>query len=96
MSNYTEKETQAIVAAAPLTFEKAAEVAAAIGKTQRSVIAKAKSLNVEYIPKAKPTAKEKGITKAEILQGIRKSLNMVDREGDLTKAELSAVLAELG
>jgi hypothetical protein len=95
MSNYTEKETQAVIAAAPLTFEKAAEVAAAIGKTQRSVIAKAKSLNVEYIPKAKPKAKEKGITKAELLEGIRKSLGVADREGDLTKAELSAVLASL-
>lgn len=94
-TTYTEKEMKVISDASPLTFEKALEVASVINKSHRSVIAKAKSMGVDYIPKAKPTAKAKGVTKAELLQGIRKGLNLADREGDLTKAELSAILANM-
>ena len=97
MSAYTTSETAVIVAASPLTFEKAQAIAEKIGKSHRSVIAKAKSLGVEYIPKAKPTAKASNEpTKAAILAEIRTALAMPAREGDLTKAELMNLLSNIG
>ena len=68
--SYTDKETAAIVAASPLTFEAAQELAEELGKTQRSIIAKAKSLGVEYIPKAKPAKRTPGIRKADLIAQI--------------------------
>ena len=92
-TTYTEKDCAILAKAAPLTFEKAGELAAELGKTQRSIIAKAKSLGLDYIPKAKPVStKDKGITKAALLAEIRSKLSLADREGDLTKAELESVL----
>ena len=97
MSAYTTSETAVIVDAAPLTFEKAQAIAEKIGKSHRSVIAKAKSLGVEYIPKAKPTAKASNEpTKAAILAEIRTALAMPARDGDLTKAELINLLSNIG
>ena len=97
MSAYSASETAVIVDAAPLTFEKAQAIAEKIGKSHRSVIAKAKSLGVEYIPKAKPTAKASNEpTKAAILAEIRTALAMPAREGDLTKAELINLLSNIG
>ena len=97
MSAYSASETAVIVDAAPLTFEKAQAIAEKIGKSHRSVIAKAKSLGVEYIPKAKPTAKASNEpTKAAILAEIRTALAMPARDGDLTKAELINLLSNIG
>ena len=97
MSAYSASETAVIVAASPLTFEKAQAIALEINKSHRSVIAKAKSLGVEYIPKAKPTAKASNEpTKAAVLSAIRSALAMPAREGDLTKNELVAVLENIG
>jgi hypothetical protein len=95
-TTYSEKDCAILAKASPLTFEKAGELASELGKTQRSIIAKAKSLGLDYIPKAKPKATgEKGITKAQILADIREKLNLPDREGDLTKAELETLLAAI-
>lgn len=101
--SYTKDMVAAIQTAEPLTFEKAQELAATdafvrAGKTTRSVVAKAKSLNVAYIPKAKPEPKGKdsGPTKAELLAQVRASLGLpADRTGDLVKAELEALAAAL-
>tara|TARA_B110000503_G_scaffold111111_1_gene166283 strand:- start:1585 stop:1878 length:294 start_codon:yes stop_codon:yes gene_type:complete len=96
MSTYSPSEVAAIVGATPLTFEKAKEIGAKIGKSHRSVIAKAKSLGVVYIPKAKPVAKGKTeATKADVLVAIRKGLALSAREGDLTKAELLVILSSV-
>ena len=96
MSAYTKTETAVIVAASPLTFEGAQKIALQIGKSHRSVIAKAKSLGVDYIPKSKPIAKVNNEpTKASVLLAIRKAMALPEREGDLTKAELSAILMSL-
>ena len=96
MSAYTKTEVATIVAATPLTFEMAQKIALEIGKSHRSVIAKAKSLGVDYIPKSKPIAKASNEpTKAAVLLAIRTSLALPAREGDLTKAELSAILMSL-
>ena len=101
MSDYTKEMVAAIQTAEPLTFEKAQELASTdafvrAGKTTRSVVAKAKSLGVDYIPKAKPATKEVGPTKADYLADIRSALALPDRAGDLTKAELVTVLENIG
>tara|TARA_A100001388_G_C28655011_1_gene443912 strand:- start:372 stop:644 length:273 start_codon:yes stop_codon:yes gene_type:complete len=79
--------------AAPLNLAKAKALAEDFGTvSHRSVISKAQSLGVEYV-KAAPAARQpRGITKAEYLSAIREGLALPAREGDLTKAELSAVL----
>ena len=64
----------------------------------RSIIAKAKSLGVDYV-KAAPAAKaprDQEPTKAHYLAEIRKALALPERSGDLTKAELVSVLENLG
>ena len=95
MSNYTPAMVAKLQAAAPLNLEIAKDLAADFGFSHRSVISKAKHLGLEYV-KASPKAKvAKGITKAELTDAIRQAVALPDREGDLTKAELSAVLEHL-
>ena len=84
--------------AAPLNLAKAKELAATFGNvTYRSVISKAQSMGVEYVKLSpvKRVAKDDSPTKAEYLAAIRKALALTDRQGDLTKAELSAVLESI-
>ena len=93
MSNYTKAMEQRIRDAAPLNLAKAKALAEEFASvSHRSVISKAQSLGVEYVKAAPAARQERGTTKAEYLTAIRKGLNLADREGDLTKAELSAVL----
>jgi len=99
MSNYTSQMVARINAEAPLNLAKAKALAEEFGGvvTYRSVISKAQSLGVEYV-KASPVkraAKADTPTKAEYLAAIRKALALTDRAGDLTKAELSAVLEHI-
>jgi len=97
MSNYTPEMVARITAAAPLNLAKAKELAADFGNvTYRSVISKAQSIGVEYV-KLSPVkrVKDDTPTKAEYLSAIRKALALTDRSGDLTKAELSAVLEHI-
>ena len=95
MSNYTPAMIAKLQAAAPLNLEIAKDLAADFGVSHRSVISKAKHLGLEYV-KASPKAKvAKGISKAELTDAIRRAVALPDREGDLTKAELSAVLEHL-
>jgi hypothetical protein len=95
--SYSAAEAAAVLAAAPLTYEGAIALGEKLGKSHRSVIAKAKSLGVEYTPKAKPARKtaDNGPTKADVLVRIRSRLGLAHREGDLTKAELEAILSAL-
>lgn len=99
MSAYTSNMVAELTQNAPLNLGKAkafAEKYPAV--SYRSVIAKAKSLGLAY-EKAAPVARKAKTdepTKAATLGAIRKALALPDREGDLTKAELSAVLANLG
>ena len=98
MSNYTSQMVARINAEAPLNLTKAKALAEEFGNvTYRSVISKAQSIGVEYV-KLSPVKRVKRDdmpTKAEYLAAIRKSLALADRSGDLTKAELSAVLASI-
>jgi transposase len=94
MSNYTETMIARLNAEAPLDLAKAQALSAEFGNvTHRSVSSKAKSLGLEYV-KAQPARKAKTDepTKADILRGIRLATALPDREGDLTKAELSTIL----
>ena len=98
MSNYTPEMVARITAAAPLNLTKAKALAEEFGTvTYRSVISKAQSIGVEYVKLSpvKRAAKADTPTKAEYLAAIRKGLALPTREGDLTKAELSAVLASI-
>ncbi len=95
MSNYTDEMVAVMTAAQPLNLEKAKELAAGWeGINHQSVISKARSLGLEYVSKPKRAASKKimGPTKADILFSIRDQLGLPDREGDLTKAELSSIL----
>jgi hypothetical protein len=98
MSKYTETMIATLRASAPLDLQKAhalAEQWPEVG--YRSIIAKAKSLGLDYI-KAEPAAKkpkDTGPTKAAILASIRTRLALPEREGDLTKAELESLLEAL-
>ena len=101
MSKYTNPMIDAVRSAAPLDLSKAHALAnsdlfAKADVGYRSIIAKAKSLGVEYV-KAAPAAKAKEpqATKADYLREIRLSLALPEREGDLTKAELLSVLEHI-
>ena len=94
MSNYTETMIARLQASAPLDLAKAQALSAEFGNvTYRSVISKAKSLGLDYV-KAQPAKKAKSNepTKADYLKSIRTAVALPDREGDLTKAELSTIL----
>lgn len=70
--NYTEEQVQAIRDAAPLNKEIAEKVAAEIGKTWRSVVAKAKREGIEYIPQAPAPKKGRDApTKAQLAESLR-------------------------
>ena len=103
MSKYTNPMIEAIRSASPLDLSKAHTLAnsdlfAKADVSYRSIIAKAKSLGVDYV-KAAPAAKaprDQEPTKAHYLAEIRRSLALPERSGDLTKAELVSVLENLG
>ena len=87
--NYTPEMIAAIEAACPLNLEKAKAVAEEIGKTYRSVIAKAKSLGFEYVSKPAPAKKAKAMTKVEKVAII--SFRMNCKLEGLEKAPVSAL-----
>lgn len=91
--NYTPEMVAAIKAAAPLNLEKAKKIGAEIGRSFRSVIAKAKSEDVEYISKPAPAKKPKPETKAEIVGDIATIIGVTSLDG-LEKAP-AAVLRVL-
>ena len=92
MSNYTAKMVDAIKAASPLDLGKAKDLAADFGVSHRSVISKAISLGVQY---NKQPAKAKSVrtTKADMVAAIRKAASLPDRQGDLTKDDLTVILS---
>lgn len=74
--NYTPEMEAKIVAAAPLNLEKSRALAAQIGKSYRSVIAKAKSLGVDYEGKPKAAKRVAGQTKPQIVSAIAARVNL--------------------
>jgi len=95
--NYTPAHVAALTAAQPLNWQKCQQFAADWGTTPRSVQSKSASLGLEYAKIAKPAAaRSNEPTKASYLADIRAALALPDREGDLTKAELAAVVVAIG
>lgn len=68
--NYTEEMVATLTAAAPLNLEKAKALEETLGRSWRSIVAKAKSLGLEYEAAEKPAKKEAKETKAEIVAEI--------------------------
>ncbi len=96
MSKYTDQMEAAIRAAAPLNLAKAKALAEQFATvSHRSVISKAQSMGLEYVKAAPAARASRGPTKADILAEIRTAMALPSREGDLTKAELSALLMEI-
>ena len=99
MSAYTPAMVAQLTAQAPFSLAKAKAFAEKHpGVTYRSVIAKVKSLGLPYEKLAPAPRKEQadtGPTKMQILSDIRLKVGLPDREGDLTKAELLAILGSL-
>jgi len=68
--NYTPEMVREMREMAPLNLEKAKTLAPLIGRSVRSIIAKAKREGIEY-QSVKPVAKRvKGLTKADLVQAI--------------------------
>lgn len=97
MSSYTNAMVAELTNNAPFNYDKAQIFAGRYNVSVRSVISKVKSLGLDYVAKA-PAAKkavDNGPTKAQVLSEIRAKLALPNREGDLTKAELEAILSSL-
>jgi len=92
---YTPAMVAQLSAQAPFSLAKAKAFAEKYPTvTYRSVIAKVKSLGLPY-EKLAPAPKKDQVAKVQILSDIRAKVGLSDREGDLTKAELLAILASL-
>jgi hypothetical protein len=96
--DYTPAHVAALTAAQPLNWQKCQQFAADWGTTPRSVQSKSASLGLEYdkIVKTAKAAKPLEPTKAAYLADIRAALGLAEREGDLTKAELAAIVVAIG
>lgn len=96
---YTAKQEAAIVAASPVSFEVAKLLGDEFGKSAQSVIAKIHSMKangvaVDYLPKAKPVKRPKGLTKAQIVQNIANGAGLeVSKLNGLEKAGAGALSA---
>jgi hypothetical protein len=75
-ANYTAEMVQAIEDAAPLNLVKAKALALVLDRPYRSVIAKAKSIKVQYDSLPTPAKKEALPTKAELVSDIEANFNL--------------------
>jgi len=96
MSVYTSTMETQLRQSAPHSYETAQTFAHSHGLSIRSVISKIKSMGLDYTPKPK-TVSTGGptIKKVEIVEAIRSTLNLSQRSGDFTKAELMVILENL-
>ena len=97
-SLYTTEMVDIMRESAPLNAEVCAELSATFGNgiTSRSVIAKAKSLGLDYIVKAKPARKKATATKMDLVNAIAKAVAADAGSLDgLVKAPASALSALL-
>jgi len=96
-SIYSPDRVAALTAAQPLNWSKCQQFASDWGTTPRSVQSKSASLGLEYAKMVKPVAvRSNEPTKAAYLADIRAALALPEREGDLTKAELAAIVVAIG
>lgn len=89
-----------LTAAAPISFADAERFASEFNLSKQSVIAKTKSLGLEYIPQARPAKRAKGLTKADLVASIEGKLSanldgVIDLDGlELAKASALASLLD--
>ena len=91
MSNYTPAMIAKLQGAAPLNLAKAKALASDFGLSHRSVISKAKHLGLGY--DVAPATKKIRSSKADMVTAIRKAASLPDRQGDLTKDDLTVILS---
>ena len=91
---YTPEMEQKVIAASPMDLAGAKALGAEIGMSYRSVIAKAKSLGMDYTPKPAPVRKAKEVTKAELVAELELTTGLTFT--GLTKASRSDLLALVG
>jgi len=86
---YTANQETELRNGAPWNWDKAQAFASKHGLSARSVVAKVKSLDLEYqrLEPVKKNGANNGPTKRQILDFIRESLSLPKREGDLTRSE---------
>jgi len=94
--NYTEEQIAALRDAAPLDMAKAKILAAQMGKSYRSIIAKAKSEDIEYVAKVAASKRVGGATKKEMIDLLsdKSGVPVAKLEG-LEKATAVAIAAIL-
>jgi len=93
MSNYT-KKMEAELASQAMDYNRAEALASKWGLSIKSVIAKTKSLGIDYTPKARAPRKTSGITKADMVRQIESKLDL-ELDG-LQNASASALNTLLG
>jgi len=93
MSNYT-KKMEAEIASQAMDYNRAEALASEWGLSVKSVIAKTKSLGIDYQPKARATRKTSGITKAQLVAQIEGKLDC--QLDGLQNASASALNTLLG
>ena len=89
--NYSAEQEQAIIDASPFDLAGAKALGETMGKSYRSVIAKALSLKCDYITKPPPAKKIAAITKAELVSAISENLAGVPLSG-LEKATAKSLV----
>ena len=97
-SVYNDQMVNTMSARAPLNAAICQELALEFGNgiTSRSVIAKAKSLGLDYTVKAKPARKKVAASKADLVNAIAKAVDADDGALDgLVKAPANALSALL-
>ena len=95
MSNYT-KKMEAELASEAMTYERAVSLAETWGLSVKSVIAKTKSLGIDYTPKAKALRKSSGITKADLVKQIEAKLDcQLDGLANASASALNTLLGAL-
>lgn len=73
--NYTDEQVQMLRDAEPVNYDKATELAEALGKNVRSVIAKCKREGIEYLAKEAEPKRPRGKTKRELVEAIEAETN---------------------
>ena len=98
-SVYTQAMCEKMATFQPLNAEICSTLAQEFGLTQRSVIAKAKSLQLDYVVKAKPARKKASPTKVDTVRAIEKALdadaNSLDGLVKATGQALDALLSNI-
>ena len=90
---YTKDQVARLTESAPISYEDAVALGTELGYSTRSVIAKTKSLELEYIPKAVPAKRPTPLTKSQVVDLIAYSTGAeLDGLAGATLASLTVLL----